>query len=348
MPQETDQDRDELSVIYREASDEQPPAELDAAILAAAGKALIPWYRRPATAAISTAAVVILAVGLIVYNPDLGIPDNESFAISEKTRLPNSLDVTERSSAKVNPVNHVADKPALEAVQPAPLPAEELPLQEAHIADVKAKPLPVSPTASSTLAVPITVDEDSPRQRSDISASAPPPPVNQLRREELIQLRKAPMESPPQTFSNLTDSTDNVTDPSVAVEKRVEPEPETSTSNPSFGFSASSRSRDTETAQIEEIITTAAYLTLANGNCADGRLRRFTPREAAPLVICSFPDYSQVHAEGCDSPYRIDPAVTATVYRVGIELAGAGTAFRLRCERGRWFNVALPVQPTID
>jgi len=340
MPQETDQDRDELSVIYREASDEQPPAELDAAILAAAGKALIPWYRRPATAAISTAAVVILAVGLIVDNPDLGIPDNESFSISEKTRLPNSLDVTERSSAKVNPVNHVADKPA-------PPPAEELPLQEAHIADVKAKPLPVSPTASSTLPVPITVDEDSPRQRSDISASAPPPPVNQLRREELIQLRKALMESQ-QTFSNLAESTDNVTDPSVVVEKRVELEPETFTSTRSFGFGASSRSRDTETAQIEEIIPTASYLIRANGNCADGRLQRFTPREAAPLVICSFPDYSQVHAEGCDSPYRIDPAVTATVYRVGIELTGAGTAFRLRCERGRWFNVALPVQPTVD
>ena len=341
MPQETDQDRDELSVIYREGSDAQPPAELDAAILAAAGKALTPWYRRPAAAAISTAAVVILAVGLIVDNPDLGVPDNESFSISEKARLPNSLDVTGPSSAKVNPVNHVANKPV-------PPPAEELPWQEARIADVKAKPLPVSPTASSTLPVPITVDEDSPRQRSDISASAPPPPVNQLRREELVQLRKAPIESQQQTFSNLTESTDNVTDPSVAVEKRVEPEPETSTSTRSFGFSASSRSRDTETAQIEEIIPTASYLTRANGNCTDGRLQRLTPREAAPLVICSFPDYSQVHAEGCDSPYRIDPAVTATVYRVGIELTGAGTAFRLRCERGRWFNVALPVQPTVD
>lgn len=346
MPQETDQDRDELSVIYREASEEQPPAELDAAILAAAGKALIPWYRRPATAAISTAAVVILAVGLIVDNPDLGVADNESFSISEKARLPDSPDATGLSSREVKPVNYVSNKPVLEAAQSTP--AEELPLQEARNADVKAKPLPVSPTASSTLPVPITVDEDSPRQRSDISASAPPPPVNQLRREELVQPRRAPMESQQQTFSNLAESTDNVTDSSVAVEKRVELEPETSTSNPSFGFGASSSSRGTDTAQIEEIITTAAYLTLANGNCADGRLQRLTPREAAPLVICSFPDYSQVHAEGCDSPYRIDPAVTATVYRVGIELTGAGTAFRLRCERGRWFNVALPVQPTVD
>ncbi|MCZ6641478.1 MAG: hypothetical protein O7F71_07875, partial [Gammaproteobacteria bacterium] len=186
-------------------------------------------------------------------------------------------------------------------------------------------------------------------QRSDIPASAPPPPVNQIRREELVQVRKTLIESQQETFLELEpESTDSANEPSMAAGKRKRVALDTSTATRSFRISARSSSRDADSPQIEELIPTASKLTRAGSNCANGSIQRFAPEKAAPLVICSFPDYTEVHAEGCESPYRTDTAVTATVYPLGVKLTGERTAFQLRCERGRWFNVALPVPATID
>ncbi|MCZ6642544.1 MAG: hypothetical protein O7F71_13280, partial [Gammaproteobacteria bacterium] len=208
MPQETDQDRDELITIYREGSDEQPPAELDAAILAAAGQALIPWYRRPTVTAISTAAVVVLAVSLILINPDFSGPGNEPFSTSTQLPSPRGAEATGTPAGEADPVTGVSAKATFD--QPAGLApplAEELPQTQDGIAELENEPSPLRVSLTSSIEPPVPapalVDADAPRQRSDIPASASPPPVNQLRTEELDQLRKTLIESQRETFLEL-------------------------------------------------------------------------------------------------------------------------------------------------
>ncbi len=316
MPQETDHEPDELAALYREGASEQPPGALDAAILAAAEEALTPWYRRPAMAAISTAAVVVLAVGLILVNPDLGDPGGESFSpMVDEQLLSQSAKEPSKRISEPKPVTNVPTAPEFDlTAEPAPPPAEETPntLNEI-VADAQG---------------------ESARYRLISLTSTPPPPdVKQHQLDEVeVELRPSVAASQ-QEKPNAEKRSTTVTDTSISTRALNE------------RFNAISSLQDADSGRIAEVIATASYGPGGFSKCEDGTLQRFSPQEAAPLVICSFPDHAEVYAEGCDSPYRTDAAVTATVYSFGIKLTGEETAFRLRCERGRWFSDSLPVVP---
>ena len=98
MPREIDRKPDDLTVLYREGAAEQPPEELNTAILAAARESLTPWHRRPALAAISTAAVVAIAVGLTMINPELDEPVSQVF--DRQTELAPTVTTTPQAEAQ--------------------------------------------------------------------------------------------------------------------------------------------------------------------------------------------------------------------------------------------------------
>jgi hypothetical protein len=71
MADETDHDDPLLTDLYREGATEQPPATLDSTIRGAARRelAMLPWYRRTAVRGYATAAVLMIAIGLVVLQP---------------------------------------------------------------------------------------------------------------------------------------------------------------------------------------------------------------------------------------------------------------------------------------
>lgn len=144
-------DRDEaVSRRYRELAREEPPAALDAAILAAASGVARPRARSLWPAAVSIAAVLVLGIGIslrmLVEEPGV------------ETSMPRS------SSSAEYPAPQAAEAPAEERAQPRLEDAPAKPLQKRAAPPSRAA-TPPAPAPAQDAVAPSTAE----------SATAPPP-----------------------------------------------------------------------------------------------------------------------------------------------------------------------------
>jgi hypothetical protein len=123
----TDSD-DKLSRHYRELAREEPPASLDAAVLAAARQALQPRKRSQWMGPVAVAAVLVLGLG-IALRMQVEQPGIESTA-------------PEPSSSAEYPVAPPAEEPPAAPERAAPAPASKPPVRDAAPMQSTAVPQP--------------------------------------------------------------------------------------------------------------------------------------------------------------------------------------------------------------
>ncbi len=188
-------DRDEaVSRRYRELAREEPPAALDAAILAAASGVARPRARSLWPAAISIAAVLVLGIGIsmrmLVEEPgvETSMPRSSSSAeypAPQAAEAPAEERAQPRlEDAPSKPLQKRAAPPSRAAAPPAPVPAPAQDAVAPSTAGSAATPPPAAQAAAETTA------EAAPRAKLRAEAPAAPMAARDERVAELERIAR--------------------------------------------------------------------------------------------------------------------------------------------------------------
>jgi len=153
----------EVARLYREGGRDAPPSKLDAQILAAAHAAVQPAHppRKRWAAPLSTAAVVVLAVSVVLLMTKEGTPDRNGGLAPNEFMAP-------RTSESPVP----ASVPPLADARDAGIATE--PARAKHTAPEPGKPAAVAETVDSSLARQAPAEA---KKKAEIPAASSPPPA---------------------------------------------------------------------------------------------------------------------------------------------------------------------------
>lgn len=357
MPQETDPELDALTRLYRGGVDEQPPVELDASILNAAKESLTPWHRRPAIAAFGSAAVMFLALGLFLINPDRETPIGADLPFNAPAPSP-------LSPSRLTPTT-----PAPAEAAPDSLSAEQVPLENEsskdQAADRMQESLGRAETPETTQAETMEAllekvsnpQEVSPRETL-IQTLEFEPPLTSSSENELVPppttsagLSGVATEVPkqgnePKPLVSEVEPTDQVLEEViVTAERRKSSVSRLSVSTLDADEKTLQRARVIADQQIEEIVVTGTQFAVDPSVCNGINPEQFDQPGANPLIVCRYTNRTEVHSQDCGEFYELNVDFTTTGAAIGVVMTDGDSSFTLRCELGAWLEEPLTDLP---